>query len=228
MPMPPTLFAPPIKPAATEPATSAGPAGPALTSPGLADRGGTSTPAPSRRPAASLPALVSRVYAALPLPERARLLEPLIKPVGVLALMVVAGGVFARLRLQAGWPGLHLPLGEVARVSADEVAALAEHAQQMGRVVLDPLLQVLADLMPEAPGRAELGALGEALARWSSDRGAADATLAVLSSATVVPVLSSGRASSPSSATPAGASSALPSAQAPDHRPAPSASGSVF
>jgi hypothetical protein len=70
--------------------------------------------------------LVGQVYAAAPAPERGRLLEHLLKPLGVLALVAIADGIFAKIRFRGGWPDLHVRLDDVNRVQPGDVTALVD------------------------------------------------------------------------------------------------------
>jgi hypothetical protein len=88
--------------------------------------------------------LVGQFFTSIPLAERARLLEPLLRPLGVLSLVAVANGVFAKLRFRAGWPTMNLPLDEVRQLRASDVAALVDHVQQVSVDAIDGLLHVVA------------------------------------------------------------------------------------
>ena len=46
--------------------------------------------------------LVGQVYETAPNPERKRLVEHLMKPLGILSLAAVANGIFVKIRLRAG------------------------------------------------------------------------------------------------------------------------------
>ena len=59
----------------------------------LSSRGSNALAGPSADIA--IPELVAAVYEAAPAVERGRLLEELLRPLGVLSLVAVAGGVFA-------------------------------------------------------------------------------------------------------------------------------------
>src|SRR4029453_2173124 len=57
----------------------------------------------------SVPKLVGEVYEAAPPRERSRLLEHLMRPLGVLSLAVVANGAFSKLRFFGGGPDPRVP-----------------------------------------------------------------------------------------------------------------------
>ena len=91
------------------------------------------------RPDAAVPELLAQVYDAAPPPERTRLLAQLMQPLGVLSLVAVAGGVFARLRFRDAPGPLNLRLEDTLMIGAEEVRALAEHAQQVSVETVDAL-----------------------------------------------------------------------------------------
>jgi hypothetical protein len=87
-----------------------------------------------------VPALVGRVYAEAPTPLKSRLLEHLLKPLGLLSLATVCNGAFANLALSrsaAIQPEL------VRSVNADQVMALAAYVQQVSVHAVTSLSQVL-------------------------------------------------------------------------------------
>jgi hypothetical protein len=88
--------------------------------------------------------LVGEVYDGAAPDERGRLLEHLLKPMGVLSLFAVAGGVFAKLRLRAGWEAMQIRLDDLQQVRPGDVAALVDHVQQMSVEVVDGLASTLA------------------------------------------------------------------------------------
>lgn len=63
--------------------------------------------------------------------------------VGVLALIAVANGTFARIRLRSGWPAAELRLDDVQTVQPDDVIALAEHVLLARGNALNGLLNEL-------------------------------------------------------------------------------------
>ncbi|OYU00417.1 MAG: hypothetical protein CFE40_03735 [Burkholderiales bacterium PBB1] len=91
------------------------------------------------RPDVAVPVLLAQVYDAAPAPERTRLLTQLMQPLGVLSLVAVAGGVFARLRFRDAPGPLNLRLEDTLLIGAEEVRALAEHAQQVSVETVDAL-----------------------------------------------------------------------------------------
>jgi hypothetical protein len=91
----------------------------------------------------SIPDLVAEVFATAPPAQRGRLLEQLLRPLGILSLFAIAGGTFARAKLRGGWHDLHLRLEDVQAVRAADVVALVDYAQQVSVEAVDGLAQVL-------------------------------------------------------------------------------------
>ena len=91
----------------------------------------------------SIPELVAQVYEAAPAAERGRLIEQLLRPLGVLSLVAIADGIFAKLRLRSGWQHLSVRLDDLGSVRASHVIALVDHAQQVSVETVDGLAQWL-------------------------------------------------------------------------------------
>lgn len=72
------------------------------------------------------------------------MLEQLIKPLGVLALVAIANGIFAKIRFRSGWPDAQVRLEDATQVQASDVVALAERVQQVSFDVLDGLARLVA------------------------------------------------------------------------------------
>lgn len=79
----------------------------------------------------SIPVLVAQVYEAAPQEERRQLLAMLIKPLGLLSLAAIGGGIFAHLRLKGGWPEFHPAGKDLERVRSSDIVALVHHVQQV-------------------------------------------------------------------------------------------------
>ncbi len=88
--------------------------------------------------------LVGEVYAQAPAPDRSRLLEYLLKPLGVLALVAVADGIFAKIRFRGGWNDLHVRLDDVNRVQPGDVTALVDRVQQVSGDAVDGLASIVS------------------------------------------------------------------------------------
>jgi hypothetical protein len=92
---------------------------------------------------ASIPELFAEVYVSAPAVERGRLLEQLMRPLGVLSLFGIAGGIFANIRFRSGWKEIGVRLEDIQNVHASEVIALVDHAQQVSVETVDGLAQLL-------------------------------------------------------------------------------------
>ncbi|MCZ4317146.1 hypothetical protein O4H66_27420 [Comamonadaceae bacterium G21597-S1] len=105
--------------------------------------------------------LVGEVYAAAPPQERSRLLEFLLRPLGVLALVAIADGIFAKIRFRSGWPDPHVTLEDANRVQPSDIVALVERVQQASTDAVDGLASVVAasPLMASSAAAAVLVAL---------------------------------------------------------------------
>ncbi len=87
--------------------------------------------------------LVARLYEAADLPLRARLLAPLLQPLGPLGLMAVAAGAFGMF-LHRRAEGA-VPLEDVARLSGAQVAELARFVEQVSPEALQQIASLVAD-----------------------------------------------------------------------------------
>ena len=92
----------------------------------------------------SIPQLVAEVYEAAPMAERGRVIEQLLRPLGVLSLVAIADGVFAKVRFRAGWQNLDVRLEDIQNVRAADIVALVDHAQQVSVETIDGLAQMVA------------------------------------------------------------------------------------
>lgn len=88
--------------------------------------------------------LVGQVYEVAPAAVRTRLLEHLLKPLGVLSLVAVANGIFAKIRFRSGWPELHVQLEDTQNVQVSDVVTLVTHVQQVSLQAVDGLASMLA------------------------------------------------------------------------------------
>lgn len=87
--------------------------------------------------------LLAEVFEVAPMPDRRYLLEQLLRPLGVLSLVAIAGGIFAKIRFRGGWPDLRLRIEDLQDVQATHVVALVDHAQQVSVETVDQLAQWL-------------------------------------------------------------------------------------
>lgn len=99
--------------------------------------------------------LIAELYSAADSDLKSRLLACLVRPLGLLSLVAVAGGAFAGLFKQGAGGAMRVVFDDAARFSSDQIVELATFASQV-----DPrALQPLAALLAERPlGMAALGA----------------------------------------------------------------------
>lgn len=88
--------------------------------------------------------LVGQVYEIAPPAVRSRLLEHLLMPLGVLSLVAIANGIFAKIRFRGGWPDVHVRLEDAQNVQASDVITLVSHVQQVSVHAVDGLADMLA------------------------------------------------------------------------------------
>lgn len=122
---------------------------------------------------AAIAQLVGQVYEIAPPAERRRLLEHLIKPLGVLSLVAVANGIFASIRFRSGWPDLHVHVEDARNVQARDVITLVNHVQQVSVHAVDGLAQLLL-ASPVMTGSAAASLLITLLVQRSRNRRADD------------------------------------------------------
>ncbi len=91
-----------------------------------------------------IPALVAQVYEAAPAEERCHLVETLLRPLGVLSLVAIAHGVFAKIRFRSAGHELKVRVDDLRNVSAADMMALVHHAQQVSIETVDSLVQQLS------------------------------------------------------------------------------------
>lgn len=111
----------------------------------------TTTPQPEGRAPASLdpvsdmtiPSLVARVYESAPATERCQLVATLMKPLGILSLMAIANGIFAKIRFRHAGQDLNVGIDDLQNVSAADMVALVHHVQQASIETIDGLMQML-------------------------------------------------------------------------------------
>jgi hypothetical protein len=87
--------------------------------------------------------LVAQVYEAAPPADRGHILEQLLRPLGVLSLVAVADGIFAKIRFRAGWQDLNVRLEDLPGVQPTDVIALVDHAQQVSVEAVNGLAQLV-------------------------------------------------------------------------------------
>lgn len=91
-----------------------------------------------------VPTLLGQVYAESPVSLKSRLLEQLLKPLGLLSLATVCNGAFANLAFNNDWFKRGIRPELVQSVDADQVMALTGYVQQVSFQAVDGLAQVLS------------------------------------------------------------------------------------
>lgn len=114
--------------------------------------------------------LVAKVYETAAASDRAHLIEQLLRPLGVLSLVAIAGGIFANIRFRSGWQDLTVRLDDLQQVRAADVIALVDHAQQVSVETVDGLVQMLT-ASPALAGSAAAALLVAALLQRARKRG---------------------------------------------------------
>jgi hypothetical protein len=113
--------------------------------------------------------LVGQIYETAPAIERCRMLEQLMKPLGVLSLVAIANGVFAKIWFRSGWHDLHIRPEDAQRVQASDGMALVQYVEQASIETVDGLAQIVA-AWPVMAGSAVVALLVTALARRARSR----------------------------------------------------------
>ena len=121
----------------------------------------------------TVPQLVAQVYEAAPAVDRSHMLEHLLRPLGVLALVAVADGIFAKIRFRGGWPDLHVRLEDAQNVQTSDVVTLVDYVQQVSVQAVDGLAQMLATT-PMMATSAAAGVLVTLLVQRARNRRADD------------------------------------------------------
>jgi hypothetical protein len=87
--------------------------------------------------------VVSRIYRAANEAQRVSLLNHLLRPLGVLGLVAVASGTFARLVRRDGLMPNALAAEDVVRYSSEQVRELTVFVHEVDPSVLQPLIEQL-------------------------------------------------------------------------------------
>lgn len=97
-----------------------------------------------------LPALLGQVFQEASPEDRSRLLAPLLQPLGLLALVAVARGIFARRLLSRNGRAATLRPQDTTDIQPQDVASLAQRVQQVNAQALYALVPVLLSLAQPA------------------------------------------------------------------------------
>ena len=95
-------------------------------------------------PTLPTPELVGKIYESAPPTLRVRMLETLLKPLGVLALVGVCNGLFAKIWFRSGWHDLQIQPEDAQMVQGIDVASLTDYIQQASAGTIDGLAAVLS------------------------------------------------------------------------------------
>jgi len=95
--------------------------------------------------AAELAPLVADLFARAAPPQRVRLLNGLLRPVGPLALVAIAAGAFANLLPTSRWHIASASLDDAMRLTAGQVLELARYVEQKSPEAFMQLPELLAD-----------------------------------------------------------------------------------
>jgi hypothetical protein len=117
-----------------------------------------------------VPALLGRVYAEAPPPLKGRMLEQLLKPLGLLSLATVCNGAFANLAVTRNWA---IPPDLVQKVDSKQVMALTIYVQQVSVQAVTSLSHVLAS-SPLLQGSVAASALVALLIKRSREQHLSD------------------------------------------------------
>jgi hypothetical protein len=90
-----------------------------------------------------VPELVARLYAEASPVEKSRLLEPLLRPLGLLSLFALADGAFARIWLRNGGEALRVGPEDAQAIPAAHIVDLVAYLEQASVEALDGLCQVI-------------------------------------------------------------------------------------
>jgi len=109
--------------------------------------------------------VVSAFESASPLVRR-HLLQRLLRPLGVLSLAAVAGGIFAKIPFRSNWRNVQVQIEDVQNVSPNDLIALVDHVQQVSVEAVTGVAQVIA-ASPWMAGSAVAAVLVTVLLRHS-------------------------------------------------------------
>ena len=106
-------------------------------------REAVSPSAAGNAPDITIPELVGKIYDAAPIPERCRMLEHLMRPLGALALVGVCNGIFTKIWFRNGWHDFHIRPEDAQTVQGIDVAALVDYVQQSSAGSISGLASLL-------------------------------------------------------------------------------------
>jgi len=98
-----------------------------------------------KEPACNMPELVSAVYGEAPALLRTQLLEFLVRPLGPLALVAIAGGAFRHLFYRLRRDAVPISLRDANRVTSEQVLELTRYVEQCSPDALLRIGALIAD-----------------------------------------------------------------------------------
>jgi hypothetical protein len=128
--------------------------------------------------------LVGKVYETAPPTLQSRLLHQLIRPLGILSLLAIANGIFAKLWFRSTWPEMQVQLEDAQNIRTSDVILLVEHVQQVSMDAVDGLAHLLA-VSPLMTSSAAAAVLVTLLMNRSFTRRASDSDISHESTQTV-------------------------------------------
>lgn len=87
--------------------------------------------------------LVGRVYESAPPATRRKLLEHLLRPLGLLSIAAVANGAFAKVLSRGNWLDKSVPLDEVQNIQSGDVVTLVDYVLQVSGDAINGLAHLL-------------------------------------------------------------------------------------
>ena len=88
--------------------------------------------------------MIANVYQDAATGQRLQLIERLMQPLGLLAVVTVAHGAFARIWFRRGWQDLTVRVEDLRMVGFQDVLALARFVEESSMDTIDSLIQMLA------------------------------------------------------------------------------------
>jgi hypothetical protein len=118
--------------------------------------------------------LLGKVYQAAPVAERFSLVRHLMRPLGILSLVAIANGVFAKIRFHGSLDDVQAGLDDLQGVQVEDVITLANYAQQVSVQAVDGLAQLLTASPALASSAAAMVLVKILLAHRANNRRASD------------------------------------------------------
>jgi hypothetical protein len=120
----------------------------------------------TREPSVAM--LVAAIYDNAPPSQRVRILDQLLRPLGLLSLCGIAGGVFATIRFRNRREFASVRIEDTDRVQPNDVVALVEHVQQVDVETITGLAQILvtASERPDSTAAAFLARVAQRVNVW--------------------------------------------------------------